>query len=43
MISHGFFTSGDTIPSPGGTERYAGSLVVAVALDVVVASEGLKE
>ena len=36
MVCHGFFCNGDKIPSLGGAERYAGSLVVAVPLDVVV-------
>ena len=43
MVCHGFFCSGDMIPSLGGAERYAGSLVVAVALDVVVANEGVMD
>ena len=42
MVCHYVFCSGHTIPSPGGAERYAGSLVVAVALGVVVASEGAR-
>ena len=42
MISHGFLTSGEIIPSWDGTERYPGCLeIVAVTLTpgVVVAGE----
>ena len=43
MVCHGFLTSGEIIPSRDGAKRYAGRLVVAVALDVVVANEGVRD
>ena len=43
MVCHGFFCCDHNIPSWDGAERYPGSFeIVAVTLDVVVASEGAR-